>query len=194
MKLRTGRLLRIFLLNGAVCLALPAALRAAETTGEGWGSWLDIGKAANLVLVVAVLIWVARKPLAEFFTGRSRAIADQLAEAQKARLEAETRLAEIGTRMSSLETELLGIRAAAEQEAKAEYQRLTADAEREAQKIVERAGRDIEGVTRTAQLELKAYVSDLSVEMARQKVRSEVTDDDRRRLFARFVAGLGGKG
>jgi len=194
MRLQTGRLWRLFILNAAVCLALPAALRASESAGEGWGSWLDIGKAANLALVLAVLVWAGRKPLAKFFTGRSQAIEDQLAEAQKARRDAEARLAEINSRMSNLEAELLEIRAAAEQEAKAEYQRLAADAEREAQKIVERAGREIEGMTRAAQLELKTHISELSVQLAQQKIQSEITADDRRRLFTRFVAGLGGKG
>jgi F-type H+-transporting ATPase subunit b len=154
---------------------------------------LDIGKAANLILVLTVLVWVARKPLANFFASRSQAIKDQLAEAQKARLEAEARLAEISSRMSSLEEELLGIRTVAEREAQQEYQLQIAGAERDAQKIMDRTRREIEGMTRTAQLELRAHVSELSVQLARQKIQSEMTDDDHRRLFARFVAGLGGK-
>jgi len=193
MGFRIERLLNASLVNAGVCLALPTALLAAENAESGWGSLLEIGKAANLILVLAVLVWVARKPLANFFASRSQAIQDQLAEAQKARLEAEARLAEINTRMSSLEAELLDIRAVAEREAQEEYQRRVAEAERDAQKIMERARREIEGMTRTAQLELKAHVSELSVRLARQKIQSEMTDDDHRRLFARFVAGLGGK-
>jgi F-type H+-transporting ATPase subunit b len=164
-----------------------------ESAEGGWGSLLDVGKAVNLILVMTVVVWVARKPLANFFAGRSQAIRDQLAEAQKARLEAETRLAEIHSRMSSLEEELLEIRAVAEREARQEHQRLIADAERDAQKIMERARREIEGMTRTAQLELRAHVAELSVRLARQKIQTEMTADDHRRLFARFVAGLGGK-
>jgi F-type H+-transporting ATPase subunit b len=193
MRFRTKRLLSSSLVNAGVCLALPTALLASESAEGGWGSLLDIGKAANLILVLTVLVWMARKPLANFFASRSQAIKDQLAEAQKARLEAETRLAEINSRMSSLEEELLGIRAVAEREAQQEYQLLIANAERDAQKIMERTRREIEGMTRTAQLELRAHVSELSVRLARQKIQSEMTDDDHRRLFTRFVAGLGGK-
>jgi F0F1-type ATP synthase membrane subunit b/b' len=95
--------------------------------------------------------------------------------------------------MSSLEDELLAIRAAAEREAQQEFRLLTANAERDAQKILDRARGEIEGMTRAAQLELRAHAAELSVRLAQQKIQSEMTEDDHSRLFTRFVAGLGGK-
>src|SRR5512136_1821809 len=103
-------------------IALPETVFAAEE-GSKWGFWLDIGKLFNLVLVLAVLVWVARKPLANFFSGRTQAIRDQLAEAQKARLEAENKLAEIESRMSQLDNEIHELRAAGDKEAQEEYER-----------------------------------------------------------------------
>jgi F-type H+-transporting ATPase subunit b len=194
MKLRTRRFLNAGLSSAVMYLALPAALLAAENAEGGWGSLMNIGKAANLLLVVAVLVLVIRKPLTNFFAGRGQLIKDQLAEAQKARLAAETRLAEINARMSSLDDELREIRSAAEREAQEGYQRLTAEAERDALKIIEQARREIESMTRTARCELKAHVSALSVQLAQQKIQSEMTAEDRGRLFTRFVDSLGGKG
>ncbi len=193
MNLRIRRTLTTLLAGAIATLALPGALWAAENAGEKWGLWLEAGRLFNLVLVVALLVWVARKPLAAFFTARSQGIRDQLAEAQKARLDAERRLAEIDARMSSMEAELAEIRATAEREARDEYQRVVADADKDAQKIVERARREIDGLTRAAQLELKEHTAALSVELAREKIRDELTDADRRRLFARFVGKLGGR-
>jgi len=193
MRLRTARLLMALLLGAVVCLALPLGAWAAENAGDRWGPWLEIGKFANLVLVVAVLVGVARKPLRNFFASRSQAIRDQLEEAQRARQEAEARLAEIDLRMSSLDDELREIGAAAQREAQEEHGRLVAAAERDAERIVERARREIDGMTRAAQIELKAHVAELSVRLAREKIRDEVTDDDRNRLFARFVARVGGR-
>jgi F-type H+-transporting ATPase subunit b len=174
-------------------LALPLGAWAAENAGDRWGPWLEIGKLANLVLVVAVLVGVARKPLANFFAGRSKAIRDQLEDAQRARREAEAKLAEIDLRMSSLDDELREIRAAAEREAQEEHQRLIAAAERDAERIVEGARREIDGMTRAAQLELKAHAAELSVQLAKEMIRNEITDNDRNRLFARFVAKVGGR-
>jgi F-type H+-transporting ATPase subunit b len=171
---------------------VPAIAFAAEE-GNKWGPWLEIGKVLNLLLVAAVLVWALRKPLSNFFASRSQTIRDQLAEAQKARLEAEAKLAEIGSRMSRLDDEIHEIKLTAEREAKEEYQRLLTAAEQDADKIVERSRQEINGITRAAQQELKIHVAELSVQMAEEKIRGEITDADRGRIFSRFVTKLGGK-
>jgi F-type H+-transporting ATPase subunit b len=192
MKLWTNARLHHALLAPAIYAALSSEVWASET-GDRWGSLLEIGKLTNLLLVAAVLVYAARKPLASFFASRSQAIRDQLMEAQKARLEAEARLHEINLRMSSLDDELRQMRAAAETEAREEHERLVASADREAEKILERARQEIEELTRAAQIELKAHVAKLSVQIAEGKIRGEMTMDDERRLFARFVARVGGR-
>ena len=192
MRLRTGNMLMAVFPFAVVCVALPAGAWAAESTESKWGALLEIGRLVNVLLVLAVLVWVARKPLANFFASRSRAIRDQLAEAQKARFEAEAQLAEIRSRMSSLDDELKEIRNAAEREAREERQRLIGEADRDAQKLIERAKRDIEGMTRAAQLDLKAHVAELSVQLAKERIQSEMTEEDRQRLFAHFVSSVGG--
>jgi F-type H+-transporting ATPase subunit b len=147
----------------------------------------------NLLLVVAVLVWIARKPLASFFAGRTQSIHNQLAEAQDARRQAEAKLAEIESRMSRLDAELEEIKLAAEKEGAEEYRRLIEAAERNGQKIIDRSRQEIEGMTRAAQLELKKHVAELSIKLAEEKIMSEITDADRQRLFTRFVTRLGEK-
>jgi F-type H+-transporting ATPase subunit b len=192
MNLQNARFFSVFvalLLAGILC---PETASAAEE-GSRWGVWLDVGRVFNLLLVVGVVVWIARKPLSNFFTGRTQAIRDQLAEAQKARMEAEAKLAEVESRMSRLNDELKEIANAAEKEAQDEYQRLIAAAGQEAEKIVERSKQEIEGMTRTAQQELKLHAAKLSVQMAEERIQSEITDADHERLFSRFVEKLGGK-
>jgi F-type H+-transporting ATPase subunit b len=173
-------------------IAFPETASAAEE-GSRWGVWLDVGRVFNLLLVVGVVVWIARKPLSNFFAGRTQAIREQLAEAQRARAEAEAKLAEIESRMSRLNDELKEIANTAEKEAQDEYQRLIAAAGQEAEKIVERSKQEIEGMTRTAQQELKLHAAKLSVQMAEERIQSEITDADHKRLFNRFVEKLGGK-
>jgi len=187
---------RISVVLRAVAAGLLLAARpllAAEGNEGGWGLWLLTGRVFNLAVVVAVLVWVARKPLANFFASRTEAIRDQLAEAQKARIEAEAKLAEIESRMSRLDQELGELRTAAEREAQEEYRRLAAAAEAESGKIIERAKQEIDGMTREAFLELKAHAAGLAVGAAEQRIRAHITDEDRARLVDAFVAGLGEK-
>lgn len=184
------RFLGAMLLWIAMQMALPESLFAAEESNK-WGAWFDIGRFFNLALVVAVLIWVTRKPLASFFSGRSQAIREQLAEAQRARRDAEARLAEMESRMSRLDDELKEIKDSAEKEAKEEYQRLVAAAEQEVQKILERSRQDIDGVARAAKQALKLHAAELSVRLAEENIRGEITRADHERLLAVFVAKLG---
>ena len=177
-----------------LCAALPVTAFAAEEGGNKWGFLLLIGKMFNVGLVIFVLVWVGRKPLKEFFINRTQSIRDQLEEAQRARKEAETKLAELQERMRNLDQEVKQIRETAEREAKAEYDRLVAEAERDAEKIAARARQEIEATTRAAHLELKAHAAELSVRLAEEKIRKEITEEDRVRLFGRFVRDVGGKG
>jgi F-type H+-transporting ATPase subunit b len=146
-----------------------------------------------LGIVVFVLVWIARKPLKEFYASRTLAIREQLVQAQQAREEAEAKLSAIEARMGHLDEELNQIKTSAEQEAQQEYQRLIADAERDAEKIIERARQEIDGMVRTASMALKAHVAELSVRLAEEKIRTEITDEDRSRLFGNFVNQLGNK-
>jgi len=95
--------------------------------------------------------------------------------------------------MSRLDDEIRGIRSAADKEAKDEYQRLLTAAEQDAEKIVEPPRQKIDGIARAAQQELKPHVAELSVKMAEERIRGEITDADRERIFSEFVRTLGGE-
>ena len=97
----------------------PETVFAAEE-GNAWGIWFDLGRVFNLLLVVGVLVWIARKPLSNFFANRSQAIREELAEAQRARLDAESKLAEIEARMSRLDDELKEIARTSDKEGQEE--------------------------------------------------------------------------
>ncbi len=172
--------------------AFPETASAAEED-VAWGVWLELGRLFNLALVIGILIWATRKPLGNFFSGRTRRIREQLEEALKARKDAEARLAEMEARMSRLDDELREIRHSAEMEAGLEYRRLVEAAEVEAEKTLERARTEIEGMTRTARQELKKQAAELAVKLAEESVREEISDADQERLMARFVDELGGK-
>lgn len=188
------RKIRLFLSAASLLLAIMTAcpeMALAAEEADGWGVWLSLGRVFNLLLVVSVLILIARKPLSNFFAGRSESIREQLAEAQKARAEAEMKLAEVRSRMSRLDNELKEIADTAEQEARSEYGKLLAQAEQDAEKIVERSRQEIEGMTRTAKQELKLHAAELSVRLAEERIQNEISDADHERLLNRFVSKLG---
>jgi F-type H+-transporting ATPase subunit b len=177
----------------ALGLLFPATSAAASEGGDRWGVLLTVGRFFNLGVVIAVLVWVGRKPLQRFMADRSDTIRRQLAEAQGARREAEAKLQEIEGRMSRLDAEVAELAASADRDARAEHERLLAEAERDAEKIVTRARQEIEGLTRAAELALRREAAELSIRLAEERIRSDITDDDRKRLFSRFVGSLEGR-
>ncbi len=174
-----------------VLAAFPEAALAAEHASK-WGAWLTAGRFFNLLIVIGILAWALRKPLSDFFAQRTRMIHQQLAEAQEARRAAEAKVSDMESRMSRLDDELKEIKQNAEREAQEEYARLSAAAEQDVKKIIERAGQEIDGLTRSAQKELKTHIADLSVQLAEENIRNEITDADRERIFTKFITRLGG--
>jgi F0F1-type ATP synthase membrane subunit b/b' len=71
-----------------------------------------------------------------------------------------------------------------------EYKRLINAADEEARKLIGRAKEEIDGISREAYLGLRAHAAELAVSLARQNIQGQITDDDRRRLFENFLAGL----
>jgi F-type H+-transporting ATPase subunit b len=82
------------------------------------------------------------------------------------------------------------MKAAAEKDAELEYKRLVEAADEESRKIVGKAKEEIDGITREAYLDLKAHAAELAVTLAGQKIKGQITEEDRRRLFENFLAGL----
>jgi F-type H+-transporting ATPase subunit b len=80
----------------------------------------------------------------------------------------------------------------ADENAKAEEQRLKAAGEEERRRIVASAEQEIEIAANAARRELKTYVAELAVQLAEKKIR--VTKDTDEALVRAFTAQLGKDG
>jgi F-type H+-transporting ATPase subunit b len=80
----------------------------------------------------------------------------------------------------------------AEDNAKAEEQRLLAATEEERRRIVTSAEQEIETAANAARRELKAYVADLAVHLAEKKIRVDKDTDEG--LVRAFTAQMGKDG
>src|SRR5207247_9845588 len=141
-----GRYLMMLALQVFLCLLVPEVVWGAEAGQQKWGVFLTLGRFFNLAVVVGILMWVARKPLASFLVSRTQSIQEQLSEAQHVRREAEAKLAEVQSGMSRLHNELRALKETAERAGQGTYRRLVAEAARATQKIVGSARREMGGM------------------------------------------------
>ncbi|MDH3520117.1 MAG: ATP synthase F1 subunit delta [Myxococcales bacterium] len=118
-------------LAGALLLAAPAG--AAE---GGESALRDIGfRVLNVLMLLALLLYFARKPIQNFFSERRNRIRDEIKQASELRREAEERHSKWQRRLVDLEAELESIRGAARERAEREREQILADARAAAQRI-----------------------------------------------------------
>ncbi|MCC6132104.1 MAG: ATP synthase F0 subunit B [Acidobacteria bacterium] len=180
----------------ALILSVPALSALASGGGEHGAQKLFLGlpyvvwQTANLVLFLGRLVFLLKKPVAEFFRTRRGEVEARIAkseeDARKAREMADT----LRARLTELEAELSTLRQAAERHAQDEEAEILKAAEEEARRIADRATLDIENRIRTARKELTLYAGGLALDLAREAVRRGLTPDDQLRLVEEGLAAL----
>jgi F-type H+-transporting ATPase subunit b len=170
----------------------PAVKFIARHTGltNDQAYWLCIG--LNFAVIFFAIGGLLRKKLPGYFGGRTAMIQKGIEEARKTSEDARRRLADVEGRLSRLDTEIATMRREAGENAKAEEQRILAAGEEERRRIVASAEQEIEMTANAARRELKAYVSDLAVELAEKKIR--VSKDTDEALVRAFTTQMGKDG
>ncbi|MCI4398864.1 MAG: ATP synthase F0 subunit B [Acidobacteria bacterium] len=186
----------------SILLALcPIALLAAEgegheaASGNGWLSpiWgvpVIAWQIANLLLVIALFVYLLRKPAPKFFKDRSLAIEEQLTKALREKEEALARLKEVEAKMATLSEEIAAIEREARLTAEKEKERIKQEADQMRERIrretEEEASRQLEEARRS----LRAYAAELAEQTAREIVSKNITASDEERLREKFFAGM----
>lgn len=146
----------------------------------------------NFAVIFFFIARLMRKSLPGYFSGRTATIQKGIEEARKMSEDARRRLADVEGRLSRLDAEIAAMQREADENAKAEEQRLLAAGEEERKRIVASAEQEIEMAANTARRELKSYVAELAIELAEKKIR--VTKDTDEALVRAFTAQLGKDG
>jgi len=174
--------------SAAFALVLLASSTArASGGGEGESAMALVWQAVNLLILFAVLVHFARKPVQEFFRGRREQVKGDLDSAASVLSDAEQRLAEWEARAARLDGEVEEIKAAARQRAEAEGERVLADAEASAERIKKDALAAVDQEVARARSELRAEAAALATQLAADLLRQNVTEADQQRLVEEFV-------
>jgi len=163
------------------------------------GSWANYlpgvetwAKLFNLLLFVAIVTYILRRPLSEALRERREGIRRELMRAQEERNAALGKLAEVESRLAKLDADVEAIRVQAKREADEERLRIERSAEEDSRKLREQARREIENASKLARHELRRYASEQSIRIAEDVVRRNINADDDTRLVSDYVKDLGG--
>ena len=142
---------------------------------------------ARILILLAVLVYFARKPLRAYFDKRRSDISGELQSSADELATAESTYAKWQRRMIDLEGELDEIRATSRQRAEAERERIIEDARATAERVQRDATTAIELELRRAREILREEATQLAIELAGERLSREVTEADRDRLIDEFI-------
>ena len=175
--------------------AIPALAAEAEHGGEAPSLFAgDLGNSFWTLLIFVVVLVVLGKfawgPILNALQARESFIHEALATAKRDRDEAEARLKEYEARLAQSRAEATAIVEEGRRDAVVVKQRIEEEAQREADKRLERAKREIQIATETATKELYLLSARLATDMAGKVIGRELSPQDHERLIAESLDGV----
>lgn len=149
-----------------------------------------VARIANFAILVGLLAYFLRTPIAGYLKSRGEQIRTELVEAARMRREAEAQLADLARQLEGLPGELAALRERGAADAAAEEARIRAASETERERLLEHMRRDVEMQVRIARQQLTAEAAALATEIARRRIEKTITPADQSRLLDRYARQL----
>jgi F-type H+-transporting ATPase subunit b len=143
---------------------------------------------ANFIIFVGVLYYFLNQPIRDYLATRSSTIRKDLVEAAELRAAATSQLATIEQKLQALPGELAALRTRGAEEIKLEEQRIAAQAAADRERMLEQTRREIDLQVRLAKKAILEHAADLSVQLATERIKKEVTPADQDRLVDRYLS------
>ena len=175
-----------------VVITVLFAFGSVWASSEGGEGGLDktkdlIFRLMNFGVLVGVLIFLLRKPMAKALEARRQGIRDQLDDLEKQKQEAERQLAEYKERFGRLDEEVEKIVADYIQQGEAAKAKILEEAKAGAEKLREQAKKNIEHEFQTAKQQLKAEMAEQAVAMAEEIIKEHIKDEDQNRIIDEYL-------
>ncbi|HMA67978.1 MAG TPA: F0F1 ATP synthase subunit B [Desulfosalsimonadaceae bacterium] len=180
----------VFGLLPVVMILLPALVLASSGGDHGGGGgWeaTDTYRVMNFVVLLAILVYLLRKPASQFLSGRIKGIQDQLEDLEAKKKAAEQKLAEYDQRLSRLSEEAEQIVEQYKKQGEAAREKILQEAEASAAKLEEQAKRTIDHEFNQAKKQLETEVLEKAIAKAEEKMKKGITDNDQEKLIDEYL-------
>jgi F-type H+-transporting ATPase subunit b len=180
----------------APLLAASLALAAEEAAHEGGAAphgnpWMDLlWKAINVAILIGIIWWAARKPVAAAMKNAAKTTRDAFMSSRKAAQDMEAQMAEQKRKITQLAQELSHMVADAKADVEREKQRAQADAKALGVRLQQQTEQQIEQEVAKARNTLRQELADQTVKLAEQLVKQKVNAEEQKRLVANYLKQL----
>ena len=167
---------------------LTSAWAAEAEEGHHHLNWTDFTyRTVAIVIVLAVLIKLLKKPIANFLTSRREEIQRLLSELEVKIAEARSEQVKAQAKLTSLEEDTRKIINELIAEGEAEKQKIIESANRQAEYIQQQAQVAVQQEIQAARDSLREEAADLSVAAAQDIIQKKMQAEDQQRLVREFM-------
>ena len=190
---------RLQLIKSILLAALMILLTGVAVYASGGGdghvspeeqkkSLIDFGyRMLNFAILAGFLWWASAKKIKEFFAGRRSDIKASLDQALAAKEDAENKFKEYAAKLEKATEEIDGIAEMIKVQGLAEKDKLIEEAKKAAVKIEEDTKARMEQEFSTARNQLRAEAAQLSVQMAEELLRRNITMQDHEHMVKDYM-------
>jgi F-type H+-transporting ATPase subunit b len=175
------------------CLLLLLVPSLALASGDAHGGEVHVPwsglfwHAFNLVLLLGVIFWFARRPVSDALKNRSASVRRDIESAQEERAAARADLEDLEEKLADFELQVERLRKEMAEQAQHEREAILARAEREAQLVQASAERAIRDETQRARRQLQTDAVTLAVKLAEDILAARVADEDQHALARQLL-------
>ena len=193
---RASAMKRCVVLFTAVILIFFSGTAMGATEGHGSEAehapvkgWVatDTYKVINFAVLLAILIYLLRKPVTKALRDRIQGIKDQLEDLEARKKEAEKELAAYNRKFQQLEQEAEKIVDQYIQQGQEAKARILEEAQSAAVKLEEQARRNIDHEFKKAREQLQSEVMEKALVKAEEVIKSRISDKDQDRLVDEYL-------
>ena len=170
----------------------PSLKLMADESGVSTIVAYRLSVAFNFAMLVTLIVLLLRSRLPPIFRNRTELIHQSLEDARRASTGAKKRLLAIESRFAEIGLEIMAIQLSADQEWKAEEDRIRTATAEDKRRIAEMVEKEIAVAVDRARHELKAHAADLAVTLAATRIHLDISTDQA--LVRDFIDQLGRNG
>jgi F-type H+-transporting ATPase subunit b len=180
-------------------IAVADAAFASEAAHEGgheaitfMGDWLP--RLVNFGIIAFVVVYYMKKPIRDFFAGRTAEIAKAMQDSRETRERAVAALTEMERKVKDLEAETARMIADAQSRGEKDKQTLVEEGKKIAQDVQVQVKQGIEIEVQKARTALAAEAALLSLELAEGRIKEKISGQDHERIVKEYITKVGGRG
>jgi F-type H+-transporting ATPase subunit b len=179
---------RLFLVVLFIMLSSAVAYASGGGEEHGGAKVIDFGwRLLNFVVLAVITYKFSAKAIKKFFVNKRELIKTSLEEAEAAKEEAKKKLEECTARLDKATAEIGEMTNMIRDQGMAEKEKIIADAEKTAEKMKIDASSRMEQEFKRAVGQLKAEAAELSVGVAEEILRKNVSKTDHEKIVQNFL-------